>query len=53
MSGSDTIQREFTFELPKGFVDREGNIVEEFRGVKPQRILEARLRELLGLPPEA
>jgi len=40
--------------LPTAFlVDREGNIVEEFRGVKPQRILEAKLRELLGLPPEA
>jgi peroxiredoxin len=38
--------------LPTAFlVDREGNIVEEFRGVKPQRILEAKLREQLGLPP--
>jgi len=39
--------------LPTAFlVDREGNIAEEFRGVKPQKILEARLRELLGLPAE-
>ena len=39
--------------LPTAFlVDREGRIVEEFRGVKPQRILEAKLRELLGLPPQ-
>jgi peroxiredoxin len=40
--------------LPTAFlVDREGNIVEEFRGVKPQRILEAKLRDLLGLPSAA
>lgn len=38
--------------LPTAFlVDGEGRIVEEFRGTKPRRILEARIRELLDLPP--
>jgi len=38
--------------LPSAFlVDRDGRIVEEFRGAKPKKILEAKVRELLGLPP--
>jgi len=38
--------------LPTAFLlDREGNVVEEFRGTKPRRVLEAKIRELLDLPP--
>ena len=38
--------------LPTAFlVDGEGKIVEEFRGPKPRRILEGKIRELLDLPP--
>jgi peroxiredoxin len=37
--------------LPTAFlVDAEGKIVEEFRGTKPRRILETRIRDLLDLP---
>ena len=40
--------------LPTAFLlDREGNIVEEFRGTKPRRILEGKIRELLDLPEDA
>jgi peroxiredoxin len=40
--------------LPTAFlVDREGRIVEEFRGTKPRRVLEGKIRELLELPEQS
>lgn len=36
--------------LPTAFlVDADGNVVEEFRGIKPRSILEPKIREALGL----
>jgi len=47
------VSREYgVISLPTAFlVDRDGNVVEEFRGVKPRRILEGKVRELLDMPP--
>jgi hypothetical protein len=42
MRGDDTVRREFTFELPKGYVDPEGNLHRE-----------AVLREINGADQEA
>jgi peroxiredoxin len=40
--------------LPTAYlVDRDGRIVERYIGAKPERIVEARIRELLALPPPA
>ena len=49
----EATSRYSVISLPAAFlVDRDGNLVEEFRGTKPKKILEAKVRELLGLPPE-
>ena len=40
--------------LPTAYlIDREGRIVKTFFGPKPRKVLEAKIRELLSLPPLA
>lgn len=49
MSETETIQREFTFELPKGYVDREGNlhrevVLREINGADQEAMLNPQFR---------
>ena len=46
---TETIQREFTFELPKGYVDREGNlhrevVLREINGADQEAMLNPQFR---------
>ena len=49
MTGQDVIQREFTFELPKGYVDRDGNlhrevVLREINGADQEAMLNPQFR---------
>ncbi len=47
-------ERYVVLGLPTAFlIDGEGRIVKSFLGPKPRKVLEAKIREMLELPPEA
>ena len=53
--GTERVSEQYVvLGLPTAFlIDGDGKIVESFLGPKPRKVLEARIRELLDLPPEA